>query len=235
MVNRLGVNCSKKNPALCRLHGKQYTAARNLLQQVREQEKRNALNAIAAPDFDSSWKIKKEADGTSTVSVYRSGVPHPPAQRGVEAQSYLDADKYKPEGRPSRTAAVFASPTLGGVCRWVKGNWDTNIADVKVRELRVDIDKTYVYNIAAWEKASGWETKEYYEDFWDTGITLREYMQKAKQDPEKYKPTEWELMLDESQIRSVKPVGAVRASQNTYYNDSKYVQAILEGKNPNRW
>lgn len=56
--------------------------------------------------------------GKKTVSVFRSGIPEPPVERGVEKDYYLAADNRKPENRQGRYDAVFASPTLTGVTSW---------------------------------------------------------------------------------------------------------------------
>jgi hypothetical protein len=225
--------CTKKNPRLCRLHGKTYIELTNFRKQVADREKELQFQQFTTPDFAASWKMKEEKDGTTTASVYRSGIPSAPKERKVEAGHYLRADALCPEGRQGRTDGVFASPTLGGVCRWVKGNYSTNIPDVRVRELRVDIDNTYVYSVRAWERASGWDTEEEYKKFWDTGITLRDYMKQAKTDPRTYDPQEWELLIKEENIRSVKPVGAERAASFEYSSgDHSEITKMLKSPVP---
>ncbi len=223
--------CSKRIPATCRLHGAAYRQQHEFLRQVQEQEKLVRVKAEAEPDFQASWKVKTEKDGTVTASVYRSGVPLAPAERGVENKSYTDADAQAPEGRQGRMNGVFAAPTLGGVARWVRGNYFTNKSDVKVREIRVDIDNTYVYSVSAWERASSRETPEAYKAYWDTGMTLREYMQVVRKNPVDFHPREWELLIPHEGIRSVKPVSAERASQTLYdEDDAEDIKNILSDK-----
>lgn len=185
--------------------------------QKKERLQREAFVVKAHEDFEASWKPRVEKDGATTISVYRSGNPAPPAERGVERDSYLTADALKPEGRQGRMDAVFASPSLGGVTRWVKGN-DGLIDDLKVRELRIDVDKTYVYSVHAWERASSsWDyEKSTAGTYWDSGMTVREYMEKAKADPATYDPQEWELLVPADGIRSVKRVGAETVSSRAY-------------------
>lgn len=223
--------CTKKNPTMCRIHGDFYREQQNMYVQALEHQKDLEFRAVAAPDFEESWDLKKTRDGVVTVSVYRSGIPEAPKQRGVENDYYARADALRPKGRQGRMDGVFASPTLGGVCRWVRGNEMTRIPDVKVREMRVDIDTTYVYSIEAWEKASSWNKPEDYEKFWNSGMTMREYMGKAKVDPQKYNPENWELLLSQEDIKSIKPVGAKRVSERAYnsYN-VREVRNILNDK-----
>jgi hypothetical protein len=229
-------NCTKKNPAICRIHGKKYREQRDFLAQVREREKELAFKAVTEPDFQASWTLREEKDGTTSVAVYRSGVPSAPAVRGVENGHYSRADAEKPAGYQGRMNGIFAAPTLGGVCRWVQGNYMTHIPDVKVREMRVDVDSTYVYSINKWEKASSHDTTEAYQAYWKTGISMREYMMKAQANPTAYNPTEWELLIPESSIRSVKTVGASRVAERSY---SKYdiatIKGILQDKPPHLW
>jgi len=231
MTGKIRGECTKKNPRLCQRHGAEYRVRQEMFQQMKEQIERNHFQEVITPDFAASWKTKKEADGTTSVSVFRSGIPSAPKQRGVENDSYNQADAQRPEGRQGRGTGVFASPTLGGVCRWVRGNEMTGVPDVDVREMRVDIDNTYVYSIEQWEIASARETDAEYKKYWESGMTMREYMEKAKADPMAYKPTDWELLVPEEGIRSVKPVGAKRVSERAYEErDSREVRNILNGK-----
>jgi hypothetical protein len=232
MTGKIRGECTQKNPRLCKRHGAEYRVRQEMFQQMKEQIERNHFQEVITPDFTASWKTKKEADGTTTVSVFRSGIPSAPKERGVEKDSYNQADAYKPEGRQGRGTGVFASPTLGGVCRWVRGNEMTGVPDVNVREMRVDIDNTYVYSIDQWERASSSMTSDdEYKKYWDSGMTMREYMEKAQADPMAYNPTEWELLVPEEGIRSVKPVGAKRVSERAYEeSDSRQVRNILSGK-----
>lgn len=183
----------------------------------KERLEKEAFAVKAQEDFKASWKPRVERDGTTTISVYRSGDIIPPAERGVEKASYLDADSKKPDDRQGRMDAVFAAPSLGGVCRWVKGN-DGLIEDVKVRELRVDVDKTYIYSVRAWERASSsWDyEKSKAGNYWDSGMTVREYMKRAEADPAAYDPQEWELLIPAKGIRSVKRVGATTVASQAY-------------------
>jgi hypothetical protein len=228
--------CSKRHPSMCQRHKGEYKAAQDFMEQIKNREKELHLKAVTDADFEASWKLKKEKDGSTSIAVYRSGVPSAPKQRGVENGHYARADATIPSGRQPRMNGVFASPTLGGVCRWVRGNYMTNKDDVKVRELRVDVDNTYVYSVEAWEKASSNDTPAAYKEYWDTGLTMREYMAKARQDPDTYNPTEWELLVPEEKIISVKPVGAARTAQRAYRDyDGREVKNILEDKPRRLW
>lgn len=175
-----------------------------------------------------------------TVSIFRSGVPYAPNQRGVESESYVYADAMKPANRQGRVTGVFASPTSFGVTRWFTGNDLVNLPDVKVRELRVDPDETYVYSIDAWERASSAlsmyssdtpenlvKREEAISNYWNSGITLTDWMNKAER--EHVDPRNWEVLLSSDDIKTVKPFGSKRLmdsipSESEYeYNDLKRI------------
>lgn len=167
------------------------------------------------------------------AKVYRSGTVEAPTTRGVEADSYSAADAVKPAGRQGRTTGIFASPNLQGVARWAYANSSlVRNPDPFVREITVDADTVYVYSIPAWEKAS-WGTGGY-ENFWKTGITLTEWL--ANQDS--HDPTEWELLLSESDIHSVKPVSdkrLLKACENTFNFASELVHTLADARRSLRW
>lgn len=238
--------CNAKDPATCKFHGKRHIAyqeaqkqlERRLASERREREKTERLKLSIGFDIDQNLKPKVLPTGETIVSIYRSGDPTPPTERGVEADSYLKADSYAPEGRQGRTTAVFASPTLGGAARWVKGRHFTKEDDVKVRELRVDYDKTYVYYIPTWERFSSIEgmgygpdkVKEAGEKYWNTGMTLREWVNTYKDDPQHYDPREWEILIPREEIQAVKPVSTKRTTTFTYGSDydKKEIAEILK-------
>lgn len=149
------------------------------------------------------------------AKVYRSGVVAAPVERGCEASAYAFVDQYKPAGRVGRTEAIFASPTLTGVGRWVRGNaYNTRIADVKVREITVNPNDVYVYEIRAWEKASNpgsFHQPEMdvrlAEEFWATGMTLTDWLADGTLDA-----GEWECLLSPDLVLGVRPVSAKRVA-----------------------
>lgn len=140
----------------------------------------------------------------NNVKVYRSGVVSAPASRGVESESYVEADAVRPAGRQGRTDGIFAAPTIDGVLRWVRANSQPymRMIDPFVRELKVDADSVYVYSINAWEAVgiTG------YEKYWNTGVTLTEWLANA----DSYDPTEWELLLSPEDVQSARPVSDAR-------------------------
>lgn len=157
------------------------------------------------------------------AKVYRSGIVAAPTQRGCEASVYLLADTHKPAGRVGRTEAIFTSPTLEGVGRWVRGNGrNTRIADIRVREIAVNPDGVWVYSIDAWEAAShsGVEYeidkgKAKFEAYWATGMTLTDWLADGTLDA-----GEWECLLDTHLVLGQRPVSAKRvvAAQTDDYH-----------------
>lgn len=169
------------------------------------------------------------------AKVYRSGTVEAPTTRGVEADSYMDADKVKPAGRQGRTDGIFASPNLAGVARWTYSKSSiARCADPFVRELTVNPDEVYVYSIPAWEKAS-WNWKPGgYKAYWATGITLTEWMQNE----EKYDATEWELLLSPEDIQAVKSVSdkrLLKACETSFNFHSELVSTLASARRALRW
>jgi hypothetical protein len=171
-----------------------YMPPSQLAQQAREAIAREH----AVRDFEKNYKLTVKVNGEKTASVYRSGVPTAPLNRGVEKESYEYADAFKPADRQGRMTGVFSSPTMYGMSRWFEGNlMMTNTVDALPRELRVNPDSVYVYSIPAWEKASSafnpeterW--KKAVDAYWGTGITLTDWVEKFKNDPT-INPQNWE-------------------------------------------
>lgn len=209
--------CSKSDPSTCRLHGVKATEKADFYNDLKNEQERqqDEFKQQAEADFEASWKVKT-VKGVSTVSVFRSGMPSAPPSRGVERGSYERCDQFLPEGRQGRMTGVFCAPTLGGVARWFRGNYNSNVRDVDVREIQVDIDRTYVYSVHDWEKASGSERDSDYQKYWANGMTLRNYMTAAKADPKTFHPEEWELLVPESGIVNVKAVSSNRVLKTAY-------------------
>jgi len=172
--------------------------------------------------------------GEKTVSVFRSGVVAPPKERGVEKDSYIYCDAYAPEGRQGRNTGIFASPTVNGVAHWVRGVSNV-VKDCGVRELRVNPDKVYVYSVHEWERFSGgWNgfTPEAAKAYWDSGITLTQWHEKMKTDPN-FKPEEWELLLNDDSIKDVKKFSSDIVARKAYYSSNgerdSYTYSLLKG------
>lgn len=192
-------------------------------------------------DSSLSWgEIKSEQ---KSIHIYRSGIPKALSsdERGVESQSYVNADSVRPEGRTGRLEGFCASPTLGGVARWVDANsgiGKSNISDFSPRKMKVDLDKTYIYNISAWESASSKDQylqeheESPYHEYWDSGITLREFVKLSQEDPDTYNPTKWEILLKPEDIQgSVQNVSYERIAKALYSDyDSERRRMIQIGK-----
>lgn len=237
MTTTTAVKCRAKNPATCPFHGRKINRlereALNLQRRLREldaQNKQKQLHEFRVADLDRNLNMVVK-NGITTVSVYRSGVVEPPKERGVEKEVYQLADAVKPQGQQGRTTGIFAAPSLNAATRWVRGNFFTNVPDVKVRELRVNPDKVYVYYIPFWERASNAldyrdsNGVEAAQRFWDSGIKLTDWINKFRNDPT-MEPDEWELILSPDDISQVKPVSSTRALASV--PDDAYSKTELE-------
>lgn len=243
-MNKL-TKCTKRLPATCRIHGKAYLKAKEERQALQDAVKKQVATVRMSQDIDKSWTVK-EKNGITTLTVYRSGVPEvlPHSERGVEAGAYQYADAVKPDGRSGRIDSMCVSPTLGGVARWVYANsFSSKHADFRARQLEVDVDRTYIYNIRAWEVASSKEQEMVsygppvtdenspYHDYWNTGMTVREYMEKARSDPEKYSPQDWEILLNsDEQPQKPKPVSFDRVADAMWTDQESDKQGMRDFK-----
>ena len=142
--------CTKKYPQTCRIHGDAYRKELNFFRETRVKALKQEFNKLAVKDFANSWKLVTK-NGKTFVNVYRSGIVANPDERGVESHSYAQADQFCPPDRQGRMTGIFASPTLGGVGRWVLGNALIRSNALQVNSLRVNIDTTYVYSIKKWD------------------------------------------------------------------------------------
>lgn len=141
--------------------------------------------------------------------VYRAGHMTPSADCGPAKAVTEQADAQCPHPTP-RMGALFASPTMPGVVRWVLGN-DMCRYETRVREITVDADTTYVYYIHAWESVS-WNMRGFEDDkadaYWRTGLTLTEWL--SKQDMMNFDASDWEVLIDPAAVLSVRNVSAAR-------------------------
>ena len=235
MFSEVRGKCRKTNPTTCRLHGRGARERHELLQSVRteirqkrEREMQAEFNLKAQQDFQNSWKLRKEPNGVTSISVYRSGVPSAPLKRGVEKPYYERCDSYITDSRQGRMTGVFCAPTLGGAARWVRGNNLAKLEDAEVREIRIDVDNTYIYLVHDWERASSMDTPEMYKKYWNNGMTMRQYMELSQKEPHKYDPREYELLVPEETIISVKPVSSNRVIQNAYDSNVEDLTEIFK-------
>lgn len=196
--------CEAADPRTCRYHGQAAQAKWDFFQDVKSQQEEaeaDQFHQHVLNDIATSLNLKQQKDGSWTATVYRAGEPTPPTERGVEKAVYAHADRYAPPGRQGRTSGVFASPTLGGVARWVKGISDVYPrVDVRVRKIVINPDTTYIYPVNAWERVS-WFSGEWSErnteearNYWASGVTLTEWVNRVKAG-EKLNPADWEMLL----------------------------------------
>lgn len=144
----------------------------------------------------------------------------------------------RPEGRTGRLDGFCASPTLGGVARWVDANAGigrNQVSGFTPCKIKVDLDTTYIYEIRSWELASVKErtsrenTDNPYSQYWDTGITLREFVKLSKEDPDTYNPTKWEILLQPEEMQNEpQPVSYERIAKALYSNYDSDRKKIVE-------
>lgn len=134
--------------------------------------------------------------------VYRAGLLTPCTDTAaVHSTVTAAADAARPHPT-ARSGALFASPTLAGVVRWVLGNHMCGY-DTRVHELSVDADTTYVYLVRAWERVSE-DNPATITGYWETGMTLTDWLA-ADLDA-----AEWEVIVDPDAVLRTRNVSAAR-------------------------
>ena len=144
--------------------------------------------------------------------VYRAGSMTPSPDAGAAYEVTAAADDIRHIGQrgknlPARLGGLFAAPTLPGVVRWVRGNHYTRY-ESRVREITVDADTTYVFNIRAWEHVRDEYDTDAILDFWATGITLTDWLDRAE--AEGLDGSEWEVIFSPAAVLSVRNVSGAR-------------------------
>lgn len=209
----------KKHP--CKPEAALLAEAENERRKARELQEQIKQNFLVQ-DMEKYMNLKVNPQtGEKTVSIYRAGVVEAPKERGVEKESYLACDEYAPAGRQGRNTGIFCSPTVNGVSHWVRGV-EGIVKDWGVREIRVNPDEVYVYSVRAWEKFSlnmrGF-TKENADVYWNSGLTLTQWYEEMRTNPE-MKPEEWELLVPQEHVQSFKNVKADIVAHQAYYDEN---------------
>lgn len=148
----------------------------------------------------------------ATIKVYRNGSLSLPEHSEDVQQAWTPYDSVKPAERSGRLTSLYASPTLTGVTRWVKGNHLVNgrnlDADLTTHEITVSNPETvFVYSIASYDAShkSYGVKDDGAKKYWESGIRLTEWESKAADFG--LDATEWEILLPVENIKSAKVVG----------------------------
>jgi hypothetical protein len=168
-----------------------------------------------------------------TVTVYRAGPVEVGAHTGQVADLYAHADRLRPAGHPGRATSIYASPSLFGVTRWVRGNRFVRV-DSTARELRVKPEGSYVYSVDAWEHASSGfgPTDERMATYWATGIPLSEWAKESSLLG--LDPRNWEVLLPADAVLSARPVGNRRLITSIPAGDWTR-SSLMQELEPTRW
>lgn len=250
--------CRAKNPATCPVHGNPLLSFTQFFSggktktatttpkmyglSIRAYERAYRDQILADIEINRNLQIDAKT-GEKTVSIFRSGVPSAPTERGIEKTSYEAADSYAPAGRQGRQTGVFASANLDSALRWYKANgqdW-SKIEDYGLREMRVNPDTTYVYSVNNWERASNAlyddtdpatdpEFQTRVKQFWSQSMTLTAWYQYVKDNPE-LDTRDWEILVNAKDIKQVKPVPPKRTLDNCIREaDRKNIEQLLKSE-----
>lgn len=211
-------------------------------------EEGNCPFGADAPHFDTKKEAQQHYEQTfknsfekpkpvKKTTVYRVGTLSAPETYFDDLNTILDAmDELKPDGRQGRKGGIFASPDLASHSRWVLGNqWNKHEGALDSHEITVDANSVYVYDVEQYEQASAFQSiygaesekfKEATDKFWNSGMTLSEWQDWAKEN--KPDPGSWEIVMSPESMMSFKKVSNRTVIENSPENDASAINHLLE-------
>lgn len=126
-----------------------------------------------------------------TIKVFRIGPLNlqDHTEHAIKVWSQFDA--VKPTGRLD---ALYASPSLKGLVRWIRGVHLANPygEDLTAREITVNnVDNLYVYSIDIYDKVAAGTLN--HSDYWNSGILMENWADEAVK--RNLNPENWEMLL----------------------------------------
>jgi hypothetical protein len=150
-----------------------------------------------------------------TIKVYRNGSLSLGEHSAEVQQAWTPYDSVRPSGRAGRLNSLYASPSIAGVTRWVRGNHmilgHVTDADLTTHEITVNnAEEIYVYSIKSYDRSfkSSGVKPEGAIAYWESGIRLSEWEEKAAELG--LDATEWEVLLPVENIKGSKTVSNAR-------------------------
>lgn len=146
----------------------------------------------------------------TTTRVYRSGSLVPAQYAGEVLEFAEKADAARPEGHAPRHGSLYASPAIDGVGRWADANNSRSNRnadfDGTTREIAVNPEGLFVYNVEAWENFS-WRNMDA-STYWDTAIPLADWNRVAEE--RNLDASEWEVLVPVTTIISARNISNKR-------------------------
>lgn len=120
-------------------------------------------------------------------------------------------DAVKPEGRTGRLESLYASPSLKGLVRWVKGmhlvatrDEDANLDSSEITV--ADSETVFLYHVPTYDAVlSGRKTVA---DYWNTGIAISDWDTVSVE--RSLDADDWEILLPVDAVKSVRKVSNAR-------------------------
>lgn len=172
----------------------------------------------------------------SSIKVYRVG-PLSLGEHSEETRrAWSQYDALKPSGRSGRLTSVYASPSLNGVLRWLKGihfaSGKTAAIDLSVHEITVcRPDEVFLYHVNAYDRAfrSSGVVSNKVASYWETGIRLTDWA--AASQKHGLNASEWEILLPLENIHTARRVGASRiVSASDRADEKQELKDILRSR-----
>lgn len=194
------------------------------------------------------FKTKKEAQSyyESTqdsflpvlkTKVYRAGSLVPPESHFEDLEKLIEVmDAYKPDGVQGRKGGIFASIDMNAHSRWLPAMRDNNHEDaMNSHEITVDANRVYVYSVESYEYASSIQymyandeekIREAVESFWNSGVTLAEWKEKAPK--EGWNSRDWEILMPATAIMKARKMSNKEVIEKSPDDRASEINWLLE-------
>ena len=146
-----------------------------------------------------------------TTKVYRIGSLTCAEHSETVQQLWSSIDAAKPEGRTGRLECIYASPSIKGLTRWIRGmhfvaGWDET-ACLDNHEITVANPETvFLYHVPTYDAVcSGRKSADSY---WESGIALSDWDEVSVE--RGLNAEEWEILLPVDAVKSSRPISNAR-------------------------
>jgi hypothetical protein len=151
----------------------------------------------------------------TTAKVYRNGAVEVGKHSPSIVESWFGYDSFKPAGRSGRLESIYASPTLPGLIRWVRGNHLTSAknpdVDLTNNEITVvNPEDIYVYSIELYDRFFSYDgvSEEDAKAYWDSGIPLSDWEKVSTE--QNLRASEWEVLIPAEKVKTVRKISDAR-------------------------
>ena len=181
----------------------------------------------------------------ASLRLFRVGpLSSPPASSGELAGFHAALDAVMPVGRVPREGALFCSPSLFGLSRWLRAHFSlrpfaASGESLDLHEIGiVDPRGIYAYSIPAWDRAgvsylAPEERAERGRQYWASGIPISDWQREAIS--RRLDAQEWEVLLSPAQVAFVRPLAPERVLAAVPADDWRRAELVRQVARQRRW